>query len=251
MGAREGIVVGGLLLALCWLIAGAAAFETGGSGSPPGAAPAAALPAFLDRARMPDVEAAFRAQARAAMKRAKQDGPAAAAVRRRAEALSRRFDAGTGAANKPAETAKASEMADESPPPPPYAIGADPSADRSGQTAGMVPERGPKPQLKPNNARAAAQGFSADTPTAALPDAAPTVSAAATPSKPPAALSHLSTKIPPVPLQARRHEASKPVVRHARAASAPRRSPPAARRDLRGEAFPSYMRAFGWNSQPR
>lgn len=163
-----------------------------------------------------------------------------ATVRRRAEELSRRFFGGGASTDKPAQelakpavqpevplpaqpvvdTAKAA-----APLPPPYAIGADPSADRS----------------------------EADTTTAALPDAARSVPDA--PMRKRAAAAPMHVGLPPLPrrrpepdARAENHNSSAPSRRYRSVVSRP--SVSSSRRDAKREVFPSYLHSFGWDPRP-
>jgi hypothetical protein len=119
----------GMLMATS-LVSGATAMEINQQRAPAtGEAPAFTMPAFLDGARLPDLQEAWRAHfsdtnetatvqpasevtpptpetaletAQQAMTRAEQAGREAAAVRIRAEELSRRFGAGDESASQPA-----------------------------------------------------------------------------------------------------------------------------------------------------
>lgn len=136
MGARNGIIVGSTLLAICCLAFGrTSAMERGQPGAFASSS-VEALPSFLDDERLPALQEAWRAHepssaallprdndrpsqfapaatipddpmaaARAAMKRAKQSGQDDQSVRRRAEELSRRFGAGAGTNASEAKTA--------------------------------------------------------------------------------------------------------------------------------------------------
>ncbi len=266
--ARESAIIGGSLLAMCCLMHGAAAFEPGQAAVPSQAE--AALPSFLDGNRLLDLQEAWRAlpraplsapqpdagvsppstpdekaamkAARSAMKRADQDLRGAAAVRKRAEELSQRFGAGAAApAAKPA--APEPKQADEAPivSTPPYAIGADPSADR-GQQASEPGHEMAAP------AAAGASHLGADTATGALPDAAAPLQNT---SQPPTSPLRRKAAMPPLPQRAPKlaeASADPPVVRKRnKAVTISRPAPTRSRSDAQKEVFPPYMHSFGWS----
>jgi hypothetical protein len=264
MGVRASAIVGGSMLVMCCLISGAAAFESHQTVLPTTSPPAFSLPAFLDSARLPALQEAWHTQVEPAvapplhgfgaapadapvMKSVKPEGREAAAVRQRAEELSRRFSAGE--ASKPANSVNAPD-----PIAPPYAVGADPSADRSSKD---LPADTPPPShvgaLNVSPDAAAATGPSkADTTTAALPDSSDKTQAPAT--KHSAGRSaHLSVGIPPLPVRAPRKataaaEMRAPAVHRSRRVTSPMAAPPV---NEHREVFPPYLGAPGWNAQRR
>jgi hypothetical protein len=190
--------------------------------------------------------------------RAKEELPATApsqhaeTVRLRAEALSRKFFSGNASSDKPAARVAAPATAPESaspvrpapaatietakssdPMPPPYGIGADPSADRGEIDAAAHPD-------------------ASDTTTAALPDAhgidrrAPSATGAAA----------LHAVLPPLPQRrpeavatASREEQETAPMRRVRTYVSPAPRGPRVN-DAKREVFPHYMQSFGWNSKP-
>ncbi len=273
--ARESALIGGSLLAMCCLVHGAAAFEQG----KPAAAPVQALPAlpsFLEGNRLLDLQEAWRTAlpapapkqgaaatpdasapnsapseeaaikaARSAIKRAGGASRDAAAVRKRAEELSQRFGA-SGAVSGP-------EKVDEAPiaSTPPYAIGAEPSADRGPQSDEK--EAGPGTETAGPVAPGASH-LGADTATGALPDAAAPVQNSEIASKPRLGTARSKSVLPPLPLRAPRFAAvppDPPVVHRSRAATSSRPAPArSTTRDAKREVFPAYMHSFGWNPKP-
>jgi len=246
------------------LVSGANALEINQQRPPStGGAPAFTLPAFLDGARLPDMQDAWRAHfgdasdaaaaqparettpmapgaetaplldtAREAMTRAEQASREAAAVRVRAEELSRRF--GAGGAESAADMAAAAAV----PPTETASINRDANAADAAQPAvGHV--------LAP----ADDNGATADTPAQASTEAAaastndtPVIEDMAT--KPAKPVKRNSPPVAPRPaVQTAAHKAP-PTVK------APLTVDPAAPKPESDPMMPSEIRAFGWNSQP-
>jgi hypothetical protein len=262
MGIRESAIVGGSLLAMCCLIPGAAAFESDQTDLPSGSPPAFSLPAFLDSARLLNLQEAWRAQVKPTVvpplpgfdassadapvtKSPKPEAREPAAVRQRAEELSRRFSS-DGASAKAASTAKAPD-----PTPPPFALGAapPPSSDRSGAD---LPADTPAPSHV-GAALPVAAPVGTDTTTAALPD--PSEKKQAPAKKHSGGKSaRLNVGIPPLPVRAPRKataavQVRAPVVHHSRRVTSPM-APPRVENEHR-EVFPPYLGAPGWNAQRR
>jgi len=249
MAVRECTIAGGLLLALC-LARGAAAFEPAQQAQPLGARPSFSLPSFLNSERLPDLQEAWQTRDSGPKEQlpwseqssgadAVQPGEdeSSESVRKRAEELSRRFGAGSA----PAAETKAS-----APAAPPYAIGAEPSAERKPVADPVATSA---PDAAGDEAPAKTEPMPADTTTAALPDD--------TPSKEPAKkaqAAHLNLGIPPLPARPPKYTESKPSkpshsrVRRTRATTVTRATPPV--NDAKREVFPPYLGAFGWDAKP-
>jgi hypothetical protein len=254
------MIVGGPLLAMCCLIPAAAAFESDQTHLPSGSPPAFSLPAFLDNARLLNLQEAWRAHVKPTVVAplpgfdappadapvTKSAKPEAAAVRQRAEELSRRFSS-DGASAKAATTAKAAD-----PTPPPFALGAapSPSSDRSGAD---LPADAPPPSHV-GAALPVVAPVGTDTTTAALPDPADKKQAPPAKKHSGGASARLSVGIPPLPVHAPHKataaaEVRTPVVHHSRRVASPMAAPRV--NNERREVFPPYLGAPGWNVQRR
>lgn len=270
MSGRKSSIVIGALLAMCCMLPAAWADPLQPDASKANA-PAPELPAFLDSKRLIDLQEAWRTRergaahaakpaaaeepapdsqqaisaVRAAMKRVDEASREADAVRLKAEELSQRFGEGGNAAQ--AEAAQPVV-----PTPPPYAVGGDPSADRS--KTELPPEveapahvGAPAPTVPP---------LGADTTTAAIPDAAQVPEATPPPPKAKHG-AHIGVGIPPLPVRAPKVVAKGS--HRPSGATSPRRSRPAVAarvvvpdvRNGRGEVFPPYLGAYEWKSQPQ
>jgi hypothetical protein len=271
MGAREGMIVGSVLLAICFLASAAThALEAAQSGAGSSGS-SSELPAFLDDDRLPALEEAWRASERpsepettpSALPNATPSPEAAGdatTVRERAEALSRRFWAKPGAAAQN--------------PAPPVTI-----------APAVVPEPASEPrepptipEVKPGNAQ------TATTVTPVMPARKSAMPGAKTRTNAPYPTDTASTQsdfsseklrlaapppppqsIPPLP---RRAPASrlepavetKSVVARPRpvrtysastTATNPAEPPPDPQAALRGTIMTNQLRSFGWNSQPK
>jgi hypothetical protein len=232
----------GMLMATS-LVSGATAMEINQQRAPAtGEAPAFTMPAFLDGARLPDLQEAWRAhfsdpnetatvqpasevttptpeaaldRAKQAMTRAEQAGREAAAVRIRAEELSRRFGAGDASASEPAASTETASISTDAT-----------NADATQPTAATV--------LAPTD----------DSPvsdTAASTDDAPVIeNMAKKPAKP---VKRYTAPIPQrQPVQTATQSA--PIV------STLLKVDPAAPKPEENPMLPNQLRAFGWNAQP-
>jgi hypothetical protein len=236
------------------LVSGANALEINQQRAPStDGAPAFTLPAFLDGARLPDMQDAWRAHfgdasdaaavqpasevtprapgaetaplldtAREAMTRAEQASREAAAVRARAEELSRRF--GAGGAESAADMAAAAAV----PPTETASINRDANAADAAQPA-------VEHVLAPADASAAP-----DT-AAASPDDAPVIEDMAT--KPAKPVKRYSAPFPP-------RQAVQAAAQNAPPAKALLKVEPAAPKPEDDPMMPNELRAFGWNAQP-
>jgi hypothetical protein len=263
MGVRESAIVGGSTLAMCCLISGAAAFEPEQTVLPSASPPAFSLPAFLDSARLPALQEAWRthdspavvaplqgfnaAPADAPVTRSvKPEGREAEAVRQRAEELSRRFSVG-GDSGKPAATAKAADAAT-----PPTAAGTAPSTSAARGGADMPADTPPPSHVGAALPDALPTAPPADTTTAALPD--PSSKSEPHAKKHSASAgARLNVGIPPLPVRAPRKataaaEVRAPVVHRSRRVTSPMAAPV---ENEHREVFPPYLGAPGWKTQRR
>jgi hypothetical protein len=232
----------GMLMATS-LVSGATGMEINQQHAPtPGEAPAFTMPAFLDGARLPDLQDAWRAHfsepnesasvqpasdvttpapetalvtAQQAITRAEQAGREAAAVRIRAEELSRRFGAGDERASEPATSTETASIDTNAS-----------SADATQPVADTV--------LAPTEG-------SATSDTASVTEVAPVMeNMAKKPAKP---VKRYSAPIPQrQPVQTATQNA--PVV------STLLKVDPAAPKPEENPMLPNELRAFGWNAQP-
>jgi hypothetical protein len=225
------------------VVSGATAMEINQQHAPAtGEAPAFTMPAFLDGARLPDLQDAWRAHfsginetasvqpasevttptpemaldtARQAMTRAEQAGREAAAVRIRAEELSRRFGAGDESASEPAASTETASINTD-------AAGADatqPAADTV---------------LAPTEDGAASD-------TASSTDDAPVIeNMAKKPAKP------VKRYTAPIP----QRQPVQTATQSAPIAKALLKVDPAAPKPEEDPMMPNELRAFGWNAQP-
>lgn len=261
MGAREGMIVGGALLAFSFLASAAPqALEPVQSGSSAGSSSAPMLPAFLDDDRLPALQEAWRANVQGPETGALPAEPSpvanapsagdesAATVRERAEELSRRFGVTTGPAAKT--------------PPPSVTI---PPA--------VIPAAA-QPEIKPGRAKAAVKPVMPARKSAMHPantDANPAypTDTASTEKDFSAEKSRLAAPPPPpesIPPLPRRAPQSRSATAAATKASVtrpgpahtyrsttsvdPTKPPPDPKAALRGTILTNELRAFGWNSQP-
>ena len=244
----------GMLMATS-LVSGANALEINQQRAPStGGAPAFTLPAFLDVARLPDMQDAWRARfgdasdaaavqpagdvtppapdtetaplldtAREAMTRAEQAGREAAAVRARAEELSRRFGAGG------AESAADMGAAAAAPPTETASINSDANAADTAQPA-------------VEHVLAPAEESPAPDTDAASTNKAPVIEDMATkPAKP------VKRYTAPVPS---RQAVQQTAAESASTAKSILKVDPAAPKPEDDPMLPSELRSFGWNAQP-
>jgi hypothetical protein len=236
------------------LVSGANALEINQQRTPStDGAPAFTLPAFLDGARLPDMQDAWRAHfgeasdaaavqpasevtppapgaetaplldtAREAMTRAEQASREAAAVRARAEELSRRFGAGG------AESAADMAAAAAAPPTETASINRNANAADAAQPA-------------VEHVLAPADDSAAPDTAAASPDDAPVIEDMAT--KPAKPVKRYSAPVPP-------RQAVQAAAQNAPPAKALIKVDPAAPKPEADPMMPNELRAFGWNAQP-
>lgn len=254
------------MLAATGLVSSAGAMELSQSSAPAAAeAPGFTLPAFLDGARLPDLQEAWRAHfgfageptaapsaepvaapaaatddpdlqaARETLSRAEQLDREAAAVRERAEELSRRFGAeggDTAATNAPASAAPAETAS----------IGSDTAADApasvseqalepAGEAGGEAVRVDPAADVSANPVAKAS----------AATDNAPVIEDMAT--KP-------ATRVRAVVTSASRREVMQSAVRKPPSGIGLLKVDPSAPKPEADPMLPTELRAFGWNAQP-
>ena len=273
MSATKSRIVGFSLLATAVLIGvPAPAMEPSQSGASTPSLPALSLPSFFDDKRLPDLQDAWRLRqsepatpspppndeaskapgpaptdeatltaARAAMIRAEQAGREAAAVRQKAEELSRRFG-NDSAPSAPAGSGELSTGAIEpSTATPANALGAPPPADPGGQTAATAPETsglGDGSAKKPDEGPA---------PAVSTPNAATKVQDAVIEDDAPAGQRKRAGP-PPVPVRSPKTAVSDAAP--GGGGAVPLRSKPVPGSTSKADALPANMGAFGWDSQP-
>jgi hypothetical protein len=256
MGAREGMIVGSVLLAICFLASTAPrALEPVQPGMSVGAS--SALPDFLDDDRLPALQEAWRSgdgrsetalsAPQSALPVAMPSAIGAASVRERAEELSRRFGATTGAA--PQTEPRSVTI------PPAVVPEAAPDSEQTAAPSVMPPRKSAVQTAKtsanapyPTETASTQKDFTADKLRLAAPPPPP-------------------ERLPPLPRRAPESRSvslapTKAVVARPRAArtydtysEAPRAKPAVPPGDpkaaLRGTILTNELHSFGWNSQPK
>jgi hypothetical protein len=233
----------GMLMATS-LVSGATAMEINQQRAPAtGEPPAFTMPAFLDGARLPDLQEAWRAHfsdpnetaivqpasevttptseaaletAQQAMTRAEQAGREAAAVRIRAEELSRRFGAGDESAPQPAASTETASI----------------NTDATGANATPPPVA--DTVLAPADDSAASDTASATN------DAPVIENMAKKPAKP------VKRSTAPIP----QRQPVQTATQNAPVVSTLLKVDPAAPKPEENPMLPDQLRAFGWNAQP-
>ncbi len=274
MDAREGMIVGSVLLAICFL-ASAATHALEAAQPSVSVTTSSELPAFLDDDRLPALEEAWRASEQPPESETPQSAlpdttssateaaGEANTVRERAEALSRRFGAATGpAAQKtppPVTIAPAvvPEPASE-PNDPPTLLEVRPGSAQTAITVmPVIPARKSAMHAAKTDANAAIPAMPTETASTESDFSSEKLRLAAPPPPP--------ESIPPLPRRAPTSRSedgveTEAVVTHPKAARTysasttvtnPAAPPPDPMAALRGSILTNDLRAFGWNSQPK